>query len=120
MSAYDQNNIFAKILRGEIPNDTVYEDDHVLAFNDIAPQAPIHILVIPKGAYVSIDDFGANASADEIKAFHAAIAKIIEQKNLKTDGFRVISNTGRHGGQEVPHYHAHILAGKKLGPMLSA
>lgn len=120
MNAYDPNNIFAKILRGEIPNDTVYEDDHVLAFNDIAPQAPVHILVIPKGAYISIDDFGAKASAEEIKAFHAAISKIVEEKGLQADGFRVIANTGKNGGQEVPHYHAHILAGKNLGPMLTS
>lgn len=119
MSAYDQNNIFAKILRGEIPNDTVYEDDHVLAFKDINPQAPVHVLVIPKGAYVSVDDFGARGSAEEIKAFYSAIAKIVEQLGIKSDGFRVISNTGRNGGQEVPHYHAHILAGKKLGAMIA-
>ena len=118
--AYDDQNIFAKILRGEIPNSTVFESEHALAFNDIAPQAPVHILVIPKGAYISIDDFGANGSAEEIKAFHAAISKIVEDKELQADGFRVISNTGLHGGQEVPHYHAHILAGKKLGPMLAA
>ena len=119
MSAYDNDNIFAKILRGEIPNDTVYEDDHVLAFNDIAPQAPVHVLVIPKGAYVSIDDFGTNGSAEEIKAFHSAISKIVEQLGLKGDGFRVISNTGKNGGQEVPHYHAHILGGTQLGPLLA-
>lgn len=119
MSAYDDNNIFAKILRGEIPSDKVYEDDHVLAFNDIAPQAPVHILVIPKGRYVSIDDFGANAPAEEIQAFYAAISKIVEDKNLKADGFRVIANTGLNGGQEVPHFHAHILGGRALGPMLA-
>lgn len=118
MSAYDNDNIFAKILRGEIPNQTVYEDEHVLAFNDISPQAPVHILVIPKGAYISIDDFGANASAEEIKAFYAAVSKIVEDKALKEEGFRVICNTGLNGGQEVPHFHAHILGGKRLGPML--
>lgn len=118
MSAYDNDNIFAKILRGEIPNQTVYEDDHVLAFHDISPQAPVHILVIPKGAYTDIYDFGARAPAEEIKAFHVAIAKIVDEQGLKGDGFRVISNTGLHGGQEVSHYHAHILAGRKLGPML--
>ena len=119
MSGYDSNNIFAKILRGEIPNDTVYEDDHVLAFNDIAPQAPVHILVIPKGEYISIDDFGANASADEIKAFYTAISKITEDKGLKGEGFRCIANTGLNGGQEVPHFHMHILGGKKIGPMVA-
>lgn len=116
---YDSNNIFAKILRGDIPCDKVYEDDHVLAFNDIAPQAPTHILVIPKGAYVSIDDFGANATAEEIKALYAAVAKIAEDKGLKTSGFRTIANTGLNGGQEVAHFHLHILGGKKLGPMLA-
>ena len=119
MTPYDDNNIFARILRGEIPCNKVYEDDHVLAFNDINPQAPVHILVIPKGRYISIDDFGANASAAEIKTFYSAVAKIAEQKNLKEDGFRTIANTGVNGGQEVPHFHVHILAGRKLGPMLS-
>lgn len=117
--AYDDQNIFAKILRGEIPNNTVYEDDHVLAFNDIAPQAPTHILVIPKGAYISIDDFGAKASAEELKAFYSAIDKIVEEKGLKADGFRCIANTGNHGGQEVPHFHIHILGGAPVGPMVS-
>lgn len=116
---YDENNIFAKILRGDIPCDKVYEDEHVLAFNDISPQAPTHILVIPKGAYVSIDDFGANASAEEIKAFYAAVAKITEDKGLRGDGFRSIANTGLNGGQEVPHFHLHLLGGKQLGPMLA-
>lgn len=115
---YDDQNIFAKILRGEIPNDTVYEDDHVLAFKDIAPQAPIHILVIPKGAYISIDDFGANADANEIKAFYAAIDKIVDEQGLKDQGFRCIANTGAHGGQEVPHFHMHILGGRHIGPMV--
>jgi len=117
MPAYDDQNIFAKILRGEIPCDKVYEDDHVLAFNDISPQAPVHILVIPKGAYVSIDDFGAQASPEEIKAFHTAIAQIVKDKGLEASGFRCIANTGAHGGQEVPHYHMHILGGEVIGPM---
>ena len=119
MTLYDDNNIFAKILKGEIPCDRVYEDDHVLAFNDIAPQAPVHILVIPKGPYVSIDDFGANAPAEEIKAFYAAVAKIVAENGLKDAGFRTIANTGAHGGQEVPHFHIHILGGKKIGPMVN-
>lgn len=118
MAAYDPNNIFARILRGEIPCSKVYEDEHVLAFNDIAPQAPVHILVIPKGAYVSVVDFGANASAEEIKAFYAAVAKIAAEKGLDETGFRTIANTGINGGQEVPHFHTHILGGKKLGAML--
>ncbi len=117
-ATYDDNNVFAKILRGQIPCQKIFEDDNVLAFNDISPQAPVHILVIPKGSYISIDDFGANASAEEIKAFYAAVAKIVADKNLKADGFRVIANTGLNGGQEVPHFHVHILGGRKLGPML--
>ena len=119
MSAYDENNIFAKILRGEIPCDKVYEDDHVLAFKDIAPQAPVHILVIPKGQYVSIEDFGANASPDELKGFFAAVTKIVNDNGLTDGGFRSIANTGANGGQEVPHFHLHLLGGKKIGPMVS-
>jgi len=119
MGTYDENNIFAKILRGEIPNDTVYEDEYVLAFNDINPQSPAHILVIPKGRYISIDEFGEKADAEEIKGFYAAIAKIVEEQGLKQEGFRVIANTGLNGGQEVPHFHVHILGGKALGPLLS-
>ncbi|MCC6598966.1 MAG: histidine triad nucleotide-binding protein [Alphaproteobacteria bacterium] len=115
---YDSNNIFARILRGEIPCDRVYEDDHVLAFNDIAPQAPVHILVIPKGDYLSIDDFGAKASAAEIKGFFAAIDHIAAARGLKANGFRCIANTGTHGGQEVPHFHMHILGGGPVGRMV--
>lgn len=115
---YDPNNIFARILRKEIPNSTVYEDTHVLAFNDINPQAPIHILVIPKGAYETLTDFAQKASAEEQSAFFAAIGKIVVEKQLDAAGYRVIANTGTHGGQEVPHFHLHILAGKKLGKML--
>lgn len=115
---YDNQNIFARILRGEIPCDKVYEDDFILAFNDIAPKAPVHILVIPKGAYVSIDEFGAKASAEELKAFGEAIDKIVSEKNLKDTGFRCIANTGQDGGQEVPHYHMHILGGAPVGPMV--
>lgn len=119
MSQYDDNNIFAKILRGEIPCKKVYEDERVLGFYDINPQAPVHILVIPKGKYVSALDFGSKASAEEVKAFYAAVSKIAEEQNLKSDGFRIIANTGLNGGQEVPHFHVHILGGKKLGPMLA-
>lgn len=117
--SYNPQNIFAKILRGEIPCSKVYEDEHVLAFNDIAPQAPVHILVIPKGAYISIDDFGAKASAEEIKAFFAAIDLIVTERGLKDNGFRCIANTGTHGGQEVPHFHMHILGGKVMGRMVA-
>lgn len=117
--SYDDNNIFAKILRKEIPCKPVYEDDHVLAFSDIAPKAPVHILVIPKGKYLSVADFGANASPEEITAFWRAVAKIAFDNGLPDSGFRAIANAGLNGGQEVPHFHVHILGGKKLGPMLS-
>lgn len=116
--AYDSNNIFARIIRGEIPCNKVFEDAHVLAFNDIQPQAPTHILVIPKGAYESIADFSQKASATEQTAFFAAVGKIIAEQKLDDAGFRVIANMGEHGGQEVPHFHLHILAGRKLGRML--
>ncbi|MBP7720917.1 MAG: histidine triad nucleotide-binding protein [Alphaproteobacteria bacterium] len=116
---YDDNNIFAKILRGDIPCKKVYEDDFALAFHDIAPKAPVHILVIPKGKYESIADFGAKASAEEIKGFYAAVSRIAAEQGLDT-GFRVIANTGLNGGQEVPHFHVHIVGGQKLGPMLAA
>lgn len=117
--AYDPNNIFAKILRGEIPNNTVYEDQHVLAFKDIRPQAQVHVLVIPKGAYVSAQDFGAKASEAEIAAMSRAISKIAADLGLAESGYRLIANTGGHGHQEVPHYHVHILGGQPLGRMLS-
>ncbi|MGB0719933.1 MAG: histidine triad nucleotide-binding protein, partial [Bdellovibrionales bacterium] len=111
---YDNQNIFAKILCGEIPCDAVYRDEYALAFADIAPQAPVHILVIPTGAYVSIDDFGARASAEEIAGFYKAVAVIAQQQGLTQSGFRTIANTGVHGGQEVPHFHLHLLGGGKL------
>jgi histidine triad (HIT) family protein len=114
---YNSENIFAKILRGEIPNKTVYEDDNVLCFDDINPQMPVHCLIIPKGQYISLSDFSAKASADEIVAFHRAIAKIAEIKGL-SDGYRAICNTDMHGGQEVPHFHMHILGGAKCPPMI--
>ena len=119
MAVYDDNNIFAKILRGEIPCEKVYEDEHVLAFNDLYPKAPVHILVVPKGSYVSIDDFGASASPEEIKAFFAAISKIAHEKGIAESGFRCIANAGVNGGQEVPHFHMHILGGKHVGPMVA-
>ena len=115
---YDESNIFAKILRGEIPCNKVYEDDHVLAFHDISALAPVHILVIPKGAYMTLEDFSANASDKEITGFYRAVAKITEEQNLSEKGFRAISNSGDHGGQEVPHYHLHLLGGTKLGKIL--
>lgn len=117
--SYDENNIFAKILRGEIPCETVFEDDYVLAFKDINPQAPVHILVIPKGQYVSIADFGAKASEVEIAAFYRAVSKIVEEAGILYSGFRTIANTGSDGGQEVSHFHVHILGGEPVGPMIS-
>ena len=116
---YDEANIFAMILRGEIPNSTVVETDHSLAFRDIHPQAPVHVLLIPKGKYVTIDDFAANATAEETADFWAAFAGIIESEGLRKKGFRVISNAGDHGLQEVPHFHLHILGGEVLGPILA-
>lgn len=117
--AYDDNNIFAKILRGEIPCDKVYEDDHVLAFNDISPQAPVHVLVIPKGKYTNVTDFGENAPPAEVAALWRAVAQISQEKGVAADGFRTIANTNANGGQEVPHFHVHILGGRPLGPMLT-
>ncbi len=115
---YDDDNIFARILRGDIPKEMVYEDDYVVAFHDIAPQAPVHILVIPRGRYASIDDFGANGTPEEVAAFYRAIATIAAQEGLQEEGFRCIANTGANGGQEVPHFHMHILGGRKIGPMV--
>jgi diadenosine tetraphosphate (Ap4A) HIT family hydrolase len=117
--AYDPNNIFARILRGEIPCKKVHEDEHVLAFHDINPQAPTHILVIPKGAYVSFDDFSANASAEEIAALARATGKIARDLGLDATGYRILSNCGPDSHQEVPHLHIHIFGGRKLGPMLA-
>jgi len=117
--SYDDNNIFAKILRGEIPARKVYEDEYALAFHDISAKAPVHVLVIPKGKYVSIADFGASADAAEITGFFRAVAKVAQDLGLVESGFRSIANTGLNGGQEVPHFHVHLLGGKKLGPMVS-
>ncbi|OFW88121.1 MAG: histidine triad nucleotide-binding protein [Alphaproteobacteria bacterium RIFCSPHIGHO2_12_FULL_45_9] len=116
---YDPKNIFARILRGEIPCDKVYEDDFVLAFRDIAPKAPVHILVIPKGAYSDLIDFSTHASGAEIEGFFRAVSKIAAEQGIVGDGFRSIANTGDHGGQEVPHFHLHLLGGAPIGPMVS-
>jgi histidine triad (HIT) family protein len=116
---YDDQNVFAKILRGEIPNKTVYEDDWALAFHDINPQAPLHVLVIPKGAYVSWDDFSAKASAEEIAGFVRAVAQVARDAGLVAPGYRLLANIGRHGHQEVPHLHVHLFGGCPLGPMLA-
>lgn len=116
--SYDTNNVFAKILRGEIPCKKVYEDQHVLAFQDIRPQAPVHVLVIPKGAYVSLDDFHEKASDAEIAAFIRAVGKVARMSGVAESGYRVIANTGVNGHQEVPHLHFHVLGGRPLGRML--
>jgi histidine triad (HIT) family protein len=116
--AYDDTNIFARILRGELPANKVYEDEHVLAFHDINPLAPTHILVIPKGAYVSWDDFSEKASDAEIAALVRASGRIARDAGLVEGGYRVLANTGTDSGQEVPHLHMHIFAGRPLGPML--
>ena len=116
---YDDGNIFARILRGEIPNNTVYEDEHVLAFKDIRPQAKVHALVIPKGAYVSAQDFGEKASEQEIAAFQRAVAKVAKDLGVAASGYRLIANSGAHGHQEVPHYHVHILGGQPIGKMVN-
>ncbi|PUB10859.1 HIT domain-containing protein [Yoonia sediminilitoris] len=114
---YDDQNIFAKILRGEIPNTTVYENEHALAFKDINPAAPVHVLVIPKGAYVSLDHFARDASPAEQVGFLQAVAEVCRLSDVE-EGFRAISNTRTHGVQDVPHYHMHIIGGKQLGRMM--
>ncbi|MFL2770782.1 MAG: histidine triad nucleotide-binding protein [Rhodospirillaceae bacterium] len=119
MSVYDESNIFARILRGEIPCAKVYEDEHTLAFEDIAPQAPVHVQVIPKGQYISMTDFVEKATAEEIIALNRAVIKVVRAKNLTERGYRTISNCGDEGGQEIPHLHVHVFGGKSLGLMLS-
>ncbi|SEH16662.1 Diadenosine tetraphosphate (Ap4A) hydrolase [Sphingopyxis sp. YR583] len=116
---YDDSNIFARILRGELPSKTVYEDEFALAFHDINPQAPLHILVIPKGPYVSWDDFSERGSDAEIAGFVRAVGKVARDQGLVAPGYRLLANIGRDGHQEVPHLHVHIFAGRKLGPMLA-
>lgn len=120
--AYDDQNIFAKILRGEIPNDTFYETEHSLAFPDIRPQSPTHILVIPKGPYVTFDHFALEASAEEIVDYTRAIGEVCKMLGIQPGeggaGYRTLSNAGDDAVQEVPHLHVHVLAGRPLGPML--
>ena len=117
--AYDDGNIFARILRGEIPCKKVYEDDHALAFHDINPQAPVHVLVIPKGQYVSMCDFAAQASPEEQAGFLRAVGKTAAALGLDEGGYRILANHGANAHQEVPHFHVHIFGGRRLGPMLS-
>ncbi len=116
---YDPDNIFAQILRGKIPCDKVYENDHALAFRDINPQAPVHVLIIPKGPYVSSTDFSANASPAEIAGFMRAVNAVAEEQGVAEDGYRLIANAGADGLQEVPHFHMHLLGGRPLGRMLA-
>ena len=116
---YDDQNVFAKILRGEIPNRTVYRDQWALAFHDINPQAPVHVLVIPTGAYVSWDDFSARGSAEEIAGFVRAVGQVARDLGLVAPGYRLLANLGQHGHQEVPHLHVHLFGGHPLGPMLA-
>ncbi len=116
---YEESNIFARILRGEVPCNRLYEDEHVLAFNDINPLSPHHVLVIPKGAYVSWDDFSERASDEEIAAYVRAVGKIARDAGLVAPGYRLLANVGGDGGQEVPHLHLHIFGGRRLGPMLA-
>jgi histidine triad (HIT) family protein len=120
LSSYDDANIFARILRGEIPNRTVYEDEWALAFHDIAPQAPTHVLVIPKGRYVSFADFSATAGPAEIAGFIRAVGKVAALLELEVPGYRLLANMGEHGGQEVPHFHVHLFGGRPLGRMIQA
>jgi diadenosine tetraphosphate (Ap4A) HIT family hydrolase len=115
---YDDSNIFARILRGEIPAKKVYEDEWAFAFHDIHPQAPTHVLVIPKGRYCSFADFSATASAEEIAGFMRAAGKIAKDLGLETSGYRMLANMGEHSGQEVPHFHVHLFAGRPLGRMI--
>jgi diadenosine tetraphosphate (Ap4A) HIT family hydrolase len=117
---YDDSNIFAKILRGEIPCRKVYEDAWVLAFHDINPQAPTHVLVLPKGKYCSFADFSASASDEEIAGFVRAVGKVAKDLGLEAPGYRLLFNMGAHGGQEVPHLHVHLFGGRPLGRMLMA
>jgi histidine triad (HIT) family protein len=120
LGAYDDQNIFARILRGEIPARKLFEDEWALAFHDIAPLAPVHALVIPKGRYVSFADFTATASEAEIAGFFRAVAAVARQLELEAPGYRILTNMGEHSGQEVPHFHVHVFGGRPLGRMLAA
>ena len=116
---YDDSNIFARILRGELPCRKVHEDEYSLAFHDINPSAPVHILVIPKGAYVSWEDFAAKAPAEEIAGFVRAVGHVARENGLVEPGYRLLANVGAHGGQEVPHLHVHLFGGRPLGRMVA-
>jgi histidine triad (HIT) family protein len=116
---YDDNNIFARILRGEIPAKKVYEDEWALGFHDINPQAPVHVLIIPKGKYCAFADFAATAAAEEIAGFMRAVGKVAKQLGLEGSGYRLLANMGEHSGQEVPHFHVHLFGGRPLGRMIA-
>ena len=116
---YDKNNIFARIIRGEIPSSKVYEDDDVLAFHDIAKAAPVHVVVVPKGDYVSFDDFARHAAPEKIAGFFKTVQKIAAELGADEDGYRLITNHGAHASQSVPHFHLHILGGRPLGALLA-
>jgi len=116
--SYDDDNVFAKILRGELPANTVYEDEWAVAFHDINPQAPVHVLVIPRQPYINMIDFSANASEAEITGFFRAVGKVANAVGLDDEGYRILANAGHNSHQEVPHLHVHIFGGKRLGPML--
>jgi diadenosine tetraphosphate (Ap4A) HIT family hydrolase len=118
LGPYDDQNVFARILRGEIPSKMVFENEWALAFHDIAPQAPVHVLVIPKGPYVSLADFSARASEAEIAGFFRAVGAIAKQLELEESGYRILANMGEQSGQEVPHFHVHLFGGRPLGRML--
>ena len=118
LGTYDPNNIFARILRDEIPSSRVFENEYAVAFYDIAPQAPVHVLVIPRGAYVSLADFAASAPAAEIAGFFRAVAEVARGLGLDDPGYRILANMGEDAGQEVPHFHVHLFGGKRLGVML--
>jgi diadenosine tetraphosphate (Ap4A) HIT family hydrolase len=115
---YDRNNVFARILRGEIPCNKVYENEHVLAFRDINPQAPTHILVIPKGEYVSLNDFSEKASDAEMAALLRALGRVAREAGIAESGYRILANNGAAAHQEVPHFHLHVFGGRDLGGML--
>jgi diadenosine tetraphosphate (Ap4A) HIT family hydrolase len=118
LGPYDDHNVFARILRGEIPCKKVFEDEHALAFHDISPRAPVHVLVIPKTPHVSLADFATHAPPETIAGFFRAVAMVAKTLGLEAPGYRILANMGAHAHQEVPHFHVHIFGGCPLGPML--
>src|SRR3982751_643544 len=117
--AYDDNNIFARLLRGEVPSKKVYEDQHAIAFDDVNPLAPTHVLVIPRGPYVSWNDFTDRASDAEIAGFVRPVGEVAREAGLVNDGYRLLTNVGMNANQQVPHLHVHVFGGRPLGPMLA-